>query len=68
MLDFKKLLKECRKQGFVVERTKNNHYKFIPPDTTKRVVFTGSTPSDRRHMDNLLHDLRRSGLVIKDGT
>lgn len=65
MMDFKKLVKECRKQGFLVEKTKNNHYAFLPPDKNKRAVYTGSTPSDRRHMQNLIQDLKKSGLVVE---
>lgn len=63
-MDFKKLRKACRKQGWLVERTKNNHYKFTPPDPKKRIVYTGSTPSDKRHLKNLLGDLRRQGFDV----
>ena len=64
MKHLKKLIKKARKQGWLVELTKSSHYKFVPADKTKRIVYTGSTPSENKAKQNLIKDLARSGLKL----
>lgn len=54
----------AEEQGWAVEVSGSNHIRFIPTDTTKPMVHTSSTPSDRRTVNNLESQLRKSGLVI----
>lgn len=51
-------------QGWHVEQTKSGHWRFIPPDTTKRIVVLPGTSVSRSGMRNALADLRRSGLIV----
>lgn len=53
-----------KEQGWVVERTNNNHLKFVPPDATQPICITGSTPSDWRAWKNNAAKLRRCGLKL----
>lgn len=64
MKHLRKIIKKAKKQGWLVERTKNSHVKFIPKDKSQRPVYTGSTPSDKRALLNLKKDLERSGLKL----
>jgi len=57
----KKLVKTAKEQGWLIEKTENNHWMFVPPDGG-RIIYTGSTPSDSRSRRNLIADLRRGGL------
>lgn len=59
--DFRDIKREAERQGWVVEPTKNGHWKFFPPDPQMSIVFASGTPSDRRAIDSLIGDLRRSG-------
>lgn len=54
-------------QGWQVDQSKNSHLMFTPPDKTRRRVYTSSTPSDSRSFQNLLSDLRKSGLEFRSG-
>ena len=58
----KSLLELAKKQGWEVERNKNNHIKFLSP--SGGIVFVSSTPSDHRALENIKRDLRVNGLVI----
>lgn len=51
-------------QGWRVEQTEKGHWRFIPPDKTKRIVIMPGTSVSRSGTRNALADLRRSGLVI----
>lgn len=51
-------------QGWRVEKLANSHYRFIPPDRSKRMTVTGGTPSDRNFIRRLVADLRRLGLDL----
>jgi predicted RNA binding protein YcfA (HicA-like mRNA interferase family) len=64
MKHLRKIIKAAKKQGWQVDRTKNSHLRFIPPDKTKRAVYTGGTPSDNRALQNLIKDLMREGLKL----
>lgn len=62
-MDFRKIQKAAREQGWRVERTRSGHWRFVPQDPSKPIVHAAGTPSDVRGIRNLLADLRRSGLV-----
>lgn len=47
-----------------MEYTGSGHVKFIPSDKDQSIVIASATPSDRRSIDNLRSQLRRSGLVL----
>jgi len=51
-------------QGWKVKLTGNSHWCFVPPDRTKRRVYTSSTPSDHRSILNFRRDLIHSGLRL----
>lgn len=50
--------------GWKIEVTGGSHLKWIPPDKTKPVVISPSTPSGHRERANTIARLRRSGLDI----
>jgi hypothetical protein len=52
-------------QGWRVERTEKGHWRFIPPDKSKRIVVLPGTSVSRSGVRNALADLRRSGLVVE---
>lgn len=52
-------------QGWRVEQTEKGHWRFIPPDRTKRIVILPGTSVSRSGTRNALADLRRSGLVVE---
>lgn len=56
------LVEKARDQGWRVALNKAGHWRFAPP--SGRLVFTGSTPSDRRAFKNLQKDLMRQGLKL----
>jgi hypothetical protein len=60
--ELKSLLELATQQGWRVEQRNTNHYKLVAPNG--KVVFTSSTPSDRRAIENIKRDLRSGGLVI----
>lgn len=47
-------------QGWRISTTNNNHLKWQPP--VGQPIFGPSTPSDRRGIENLIHQLKRAGL------
>jgi hypothetical protein len=61
--DFKSVRREAVRQGWTVDETRNGHWKFTPPDRTKPIVYAAGTPLDHRALDNLISQLRRSGLI-----
>lgn len=64
MPSFKDIVRLALGQGWRVEQTKSSHWKFVPPDATKKIVVTGGTPSDHRALKNFLADLKRQGLRV----
>jgi hypothetical protein len=60
--ELRSLLELATQQGWTVEQRNTNHYKLVAPNG--KVVFTSSTPSDRRAIENIKRDLRSGGLVI----
>ena len=51
-------------QGGIIGKCGSGHYKVIPPDKSKAVVFVPATPSDRRSIKNVVGKLRRAGFNI----
>lgn len=68
MADYRKLMKSitalAEANGWRVERSKTNHYKFISPDKNQPVIYLASTPSDPKTYICSVAQLRRSGLPI----
>lgn len=62
--DIKKLVKDLERAGWRIEIGRSSHYKCWPPDKTKRMVVISLTPSDRRALQAIKHDLRHSGANI----
>jgi len=62
--DLRRWTIHARAAGWIVERTRCGHIRWVPPDRSKPVIVTGSTPSDHRSRMNLRADLRRHGLEI----
>jgi len=60
--ELRSLLELATQQGWKIERRNTNHYKLVAPNG--KVVFTSSTPSDRRAIENIKRDLRSGGLII----
>lgn len=57
--EVKELLKKLEEQGFIVEKTKKNHYKVFKD---KRLVATlPCTPSDWRSLRNCIAVLKKAG-------
>lgn len=59
--DFREIRREAERQGWDAVQTRSGHWRFVPPDTTKPIVHTSGTPSDRRSLDNFIAQMRRSG-------
>ena len=63
---FRQELQEiARAQGWRVERTEKGHWRFVPPDKSKRIVVLPGTSVSRSGTRNALADLRRSGLIVE---
>ena len=61
--DWKRLVREAERQGWMVERRRNGQTKLIPPDPAKQIVFIHDTPSDSRALKNAIAEMRRQGLA-----
>jgi predicted RNA binding protein YcfA (HicA-like mRNA interferase family) len=57
------LLKKAEKQGWRVNRTKGDHYKWVSPEG--QIVFSAQTPSDSRAIKNIIRDLAKKGYEPK---
>jgi hypothetical protein len=57
------LMAKAERQGFRIEKTKGGHFVAYPPDKSKPQVFFPSTGGDRRNVQNIRSQLRRSGLI-----
>ncbi len=63
-MDIRDVIKAAQQQGWIVETTARNHWKFVPPSREQGGPFYHSgTPSDVRAIRNLISMLRRAGLV-----
>jgi predicted RNA binding protein YcfA (HicA-like mRNA interferase family) len=59
--DFQQLVKQAESQGWVVTKTNGSHLRWLSP--TGRIVFSTSTPSDKRGLLNTIKELRVGGFV-----
>lgn len=62
--EIKDLLDQCVRQGGILTKTGNDHWKVIPPDKTKPIVYSSGTPSDFRSIRNIRAKLRRAGFIV----
>lgn len=62
--EVKDLRNLAQQAGWHVEMTKGSHWKFIPPDPSKPIVFASGTSVSRSGIRNLRSDLRKSGLQV----
>jgi predicted RNA binding protein YcfA (HicA-like mRNA interferase family) len=63
MDDLAKVIREARRQGWKVERTRKSHWRFVPPEAGRRILVTSGTPSDHRTMANHLARMIREGFA-----
>jgi hypothetical protein len=56
------IISRALSQGWTCSLTKSNHWRCVPPTKDADIVYTGSTPSDHRAVDNFLAEMRRNGL------
>lgn len=59
--NFRRIKKAAEAQGWVVERTKSNHFKFQPPSTEHSPVFFSGSPGEWRALRNFIAALRQRG-------
>jgi hypothetical protein len=57
--DLKQLMKTAKKQGWEIKVTGGGHLKWISPESG--FVFSALTPSDRRAIQNIVHQLKIRG-------
>jgi len=62
--ELRELARVAVSQGWRVERTGKQHLRWVPPTRDKRVIYSGSTPSDYRAIHNIRAMLRREGLRV----
>ena len=55
--DLRRLIKVAEDQGWTCERAHGGHWKFRKG---RKLVVVSNSPSDRRTMQNTIHDLRRA--------
>lgn len=60
--ELRKLFKALESRGAEIRETKKG-WMVIPLDETKAIVTIHGTPSDRRAWNNMISELRRSGLL-----
>ena len=58
------LIQAAVDQGWRHEMSGGSHHRLIPPDKTKPILVTGSTPSDHRAILNFRSSLRRHGVEV----
>ena len=56
--DVDKLIKIKRKEGWVIERTKNSHWKWVAPNGN--FFYTSSTPSCPKAFKNIKEQVRKA--------
>jgi transcriptional regulator with XRE-family HTH domain len=64
-LDIRTVFDKLKEQGWGIERTNNGHWKALPPDRTRTIVYFSRT-DEPRAIRNTIADLRRSGFVWAD--
>ena len=60
---YRKLARAARRAGWTITVTRGGHLAWKPP--SGRVIYTPSTPSDRRGARNNMAELRRAGLAVR---
>lgn len=63
--ELKEVLREAERQGWTVTETGGGHYKLVPPNKDKPIVYIGKTPSDFRALANIIARMRKSGFAWK---
>jgi hypothetical protein len=61
--DLNGLIAQAAQQGWVVIKTGGDHVKWVSP--TGAIVFSGSTNSDKRALQNIKRELRHKGFIVK---
>lgn len=61
--DARPIMDALRAQKWVLETTKNNHVRAIPPDKSQPAVCFAPGSNDPRSLKNILRDLKRSGFI-----
>ncbi len=57
--DYESLFKEAERQGWVIQRTKKNHFRLLcPSECGQHIVVASSTPSDHRSLRNVRSRMR----------
>jgi hypothetical protein len=64
-INFRNLKKDLLSQGWKVELTNSNHWRFTPPFPDKKIVVASSTPSCPFAIKHVIGDLKRNGFIQK---
>ena len=59
--DFRNIRDAAEEQGWVVEKTRKNHWRFVPPDREHSPVIFSGSPGDFRAFQNFISALRQRG-------
>lgn len=62
--ELKELKRTAEQQGWLVEPTKGQHWRFVPPDKSKAIVILPGTSCSRVGLRNAIAQLRKSGLEL----
>lgn len=62
--DLKEVLRKVQGQGGIVKKLPGGHFRIYPPDKTKDIVHTPSSPGDYRGLKNLISVLRKAGFDL----
>lgn len=62
--EINKLVRIAKKEGWRVEKTKNSHILFYPPDLDSGFVTMPSTPRSSRNFKNYVNELKMRGLNV----
>ncbi len=63
--DFRNIMDAAKQQGWSVEATKNQHWKFTPPKGMGGSVFFSGSPGDWRSIKNFISMMRKNGFSFK---
>lgn len=62
--ELRQLARKATKQNWTLVKTRNNHYKWVPPQKDGTPIFSSCSNSDVRALKNLQAHLRKEGLVL----